>query len=164
MAELPPGGPQNGHFWGPGALFGPPGGVPGPGRGSRGRVRGPGRGPGGLRGRVRGPGRGPEARLGPPEGPGGALEGPGGALEGPPRPRRGPGRGPDGVPGPPEGPARASGGLRWLQNGRFCWFSVKIITFGTFRQLKCAFSKATVCKIQKPGDAFPYGFSVVTFR
>ena len=135
MAEFPQEGPKKGHFWGPGALFGPPGGVPGPGRGSRGRVRGP--------------GRGPEARLGPPEGPGGALEGP-------PRPRRGPGRGPDGVPGPPEGPARASGGLRWLQNGRFCWFSVKIITFGTFRQLKCAFSKATVCKIQKPGDAFPW--------
>ena len=140
-----PGGPPKWALFGvPGPFWAPGGPRRGPGR-ARGRVRGPGGGPGGargrVRGRVRGPGRGPGARLGPPEGPSGVrrarrgLSGArGGARTGSrdrPRARRVP---PD--------------GLLELKTVGFCWFSIKIIVFWTFGHLKCAFSKATVCKIQ----------------
>ena len=144
-----------GPFWGPGALEGPRRAPEGPREGP-----GPGPGPG------RGPGRGP--RPGPRPGPG-SREGsrvPSGASGGPERARRGLGGARGGVRTGSRDRPRARrvppDGLLELKTVGFCWFSIKIIVFWTFGHLKCAFSKATVCKIQSREMLFRW-FSILTF-
>ena len=154
MAELPRGTPKMGPFWGPGALEGPR-------RAPEGPREGPGPGPGPGRGPGRGPGPGPRPGPGSREG----SRGPSGASGGPERARWGLGGARGGVRTGSRDRPRARrvppDGLLELKTVGFCWFSVRIIVFGLFGHLKCAFSKATVCKIQSREMLFLLGLSSV---